>query len=328
MTRSKIALLAAAAALSVSAGPAAQASDAAGTFPARPVTLLVGFAAGGSVDNAARLVGRRLQEAGWTIVVENRTGASGLIAARELARSAPDGYTLMMGSVSNLAMVPAATSQPGFDPVKDTVPVAKIGSAPLMLLVQKDGSLHSVADVIASAKSSAEPLNYASGGIATPPHLAAELFASTAGIRLNHIPYRGEAPALVDLVGKHVPMMFANLTTAMPQVQAGAVRALAVSSLERAEVAPGVPTLAESGLPGFDVANWFGIVAPAGTPAAIADRIHAAIADALRDPGVRKQFGEQGLKVEDLSRARFGDQMKAEVAKWSKVVRDVGVRLD
>jgi len=313
----------------LSATPTAYAAQAApSNFPSKPITLLVGFAAGGSVDNAARRVAQGLQAAGWNVVVENRVGASGLIAARELARSAPDGYTLMMGSVSNLAMVPVASSNPQFDPLKDVTPVAKIGSAPLMMLVQKNSPLRTVKDLIDTAKSSSKSLNYASGGIATPPHLAGELFASTAGIKVNHIPYRGEAPALVDLIGNHVPMMFANLTTAMPHVQAGAVHAVAVSSLERTPTAPNVPTLAESGLPGFEVENWFGIVAPAATPTAIVERIHNAVAKALKSEDLRKHLSEQGLRVEDVSVKQFGEQMRSEVQKWSKVIMNVNIRLD
>ncbi len=306
----------------------AQAADAGKGFPAKPITLLVGFAAGGSVDNAARLIAQTLGAAGWNVVVQNRTGASGLIAMRELARSAPDGYTLMMGSVSNLAMVPAAMKNPQIDPVRDLAPVVQIGSAPLVLIVPPDSPIHSVKDLIKQAKGSADGLNYASGGIATPPHLAGALFASMAGVSVNHIPYRGEAPAIVDLIGKQVPVMFANITAAMPQVQGKTLRAVAVTSKERVPVAPSIPTMSESGLPGFEVQNWYGIMAPAATPGDVVARIHDEVTKVLRQPDLKKQFSDQGFTIENMSSADFGKHIQSEFDKWAKVTKAVGVTLD
>jgi tripartite-type tricarboxylate transporter receptor subunit TctC len=303
-------------------------SEEASKFPSKPITMLVGFAAGGSVDLTARQIGQQLQSAGWTVIVKNVTGASGMIAMRELARSAPDGYTLMMGSVSNLAMVPAAMSNPQVSPVRDLTPVVKIGSAPLMLLVSKNSPVNSVGDLLKQARDSGQPLPFASGGVATPPHLASELLASMGGIKLNHVPYRGEAPALVDLIGNQVPVMFANITAAMPQLKGGAVRAIAVSSPARTPVAPSVPTVAESGLQGFNVQNWFGIVAPAGTPAPIVNRIHEAVAVSLKNPELQAKLAEQGMTVENVSSAEFAGLITSENAKWDKIVKAVKIKLD
>jgi len=317
-------VLAFSSAVSLAQGSSGQASK----FPTQPITLLVGFAPGGSVDLTARQIGQRLQAAGWTVIVKNVTGASGMIAMRELARSAPDGYTLMMGSVSNLAMVPAAMSNPQVSPVRDLTPVVMIGSAPLMLLVNKSSPINSVGDLLKRARDSGQPLTFASGGVATPPHLASELLASMAGIKLNHVPYRGEAPALVDLIGNQVPVMFANITAAMPQLKGGAVRAIGVSSPARTPVAPSVPTVAESGLQGFNVQNWFGIVAPAGTPAPIVARIHEAVATSLKNTEVQAKLAEQGMTVENVSSAEFGQLIASENLKWDKIVKSVSIKLD
>lgn len=298
-------------------------------FPTKPIRLLVGFAAGGSVDNAARIVAKKLGDVGWTVVVENRAGASGLIAVRELARSTPDGYTLMMGSVGNLALVPAAMKDPQVDVLRDLAPVAKIGSAPLIFVVNPTTSFTSMNDVIQQAKAEPGLLNYASGGTATPPHLAGELFASLAGISMNHIPYRGEAPALVDVIGNQVPMMFANLTAALPHVEAKSLRAIAVTSQARSPVVPMLPTVAEStGFTDFAVENWYGIVAPAGTPSAVVGRINQEVAKALSLPDVKTQFSAQGFTVDPISPEEFGHYMKSEYSKWAKVMKTVNIKLE
>ena len=308
----------------------ARASDAAATsFPGRQsVTMLVGFAPGGSVDSVARIIAQKLGAAGWNVVVENRTGASGLIAMEQLARSKPDGYTLMMGSVGNLAILPSAMHRNKLDPLRDFTPVAEVGSAPLVFLVPPDSPIHSIKDVIDMARKSQAPLNYASGGVATPPHLAAALLGSMAKIKLNHIPYRGEAPAIVDLIGKHVPMMFANISAALPQIKSGAVRAVAVTSPARSPSLPDVPTMAQSGLPGFDVENWYGIVAPAHTPPPVVARIHDAVASALAQPDVQKMFQDQGFTIPHMSSQQFGKYMADELARWRGVVQKMGISIN
>jgi tripartite-type tricarboxylate transporter receptor subunit TctC len=313
------------------AAPLAQAQPAAPTtnaFPSKPIRLLVGFAAGGSVDNAARIVAHTLTAAGWTVVVENRTGASGIIATRELARSSPDGYTLMVGSVGNLAIVPAGMKDAQVDVLKDLTPVAQLGSAPLLLLVNPKVPVNSLADVIKLAKSKTGSLDYASGGVGTPPHMAGELLASAAGISLNHISYRGEAPALADVIGGHVPMLFANFTAAFPQVQDHTLRAVAVTSAARSPALPDVPTVAESGLADFAVENWYGIVAPAGVPASIVNEIHQKVVNALNLPSNKEQFAAQGFTVSSASPAQFGEHMKSEFQKWSGIIRARNITLN
>lgn len=307
---------------------AAVAASSTRNYPEKPITLLVGFAAGGSVDNAARIVAQRLQTIGWSVIVENRTGASGMIAMRDLAKSRPDGYTLMMGSVSNLAMVPPAMKDPQVDPTKDLAAVSLIGSAPLVLLVRADSPVKSLDDFKEALKKPGATRSYASGGIATPPHLAMELLASKLEVKLDHVPYRGEAPAIVDLLGGHVPAMFANMTTGVPYVKSGKLRAIGVSGSARSPVMEDVPTLAEGGVAGFNVENWFGIVAPRATPPEVLDIIHGAVSKALADPTSREQLSAQGLNVQDISRKEFDRFLAAENEQWTAVVKKVGIRLE
>src|SRR5215469_15542777 len=247
-----------------------------GDYPNRPIKLLVGFAAGGGTDVAARIVAQKMSEIlRQGVVVENRTGASGLIAAQDLTKSDPDGYTLMMGSQTTCAVAPALYHKVTIDPVKDFAGVALTGASPLVLVVNPNFAAHTVADVIAMAKATPGKINFGTGGVGTTPHMTAELFQYIAGIRMVHVAYRGEAPAINDLLAGQIPLMFANLSAVMGNLKAGTVRALAVTGAHRSPSAPDIPTVAEVALPGFEAETWWGIVAPAGTPRAILAKLNA-----------------------------------------------------
>jgi tripartite-type tricarboxylate transporter receptor subunit TctC len=296
-------------------------------FPNRPMKMLVGFAAGGGTDVAARVIAQKMSEVlGQSIVVENRTGASGLIAAQDLTKSDPDGYTLMMGSQTTCAVAPALYRKVTIDPVKDFSGVALTGASPLALVVNPNFAAHTVADVIAMAKASPGKINFGTGGVGTTPHMTAELFQYIAGIRMVHVAYRGEAPAINDLLAGQIPLMFANLSAVMGNLKAGTLRALAVTGAQRSPSAPDIPTVAEAALPGFDAETWFGIVAPPGTPQAIRDKLNAAARKALASDDTRKRYLDLGMVTRTSSPEEFDAYIKAEVAKWSNVIKEANVQ--
>jgi tripartite-type tricarboxylate transporter receptor subunit TctC len=301
----------------------AQSSD----YPNRPIKMLVGFAAGGGTDVAARVMAQKISEIlGQGVVVENRTGASGLIAAQDLTKSDPDGYTLMMGSQTTCAVAPALYHKVTVDPVKDFSGIALTGASPLVLVVNPNFTAHSVADVIAMAKASPGKINFGTGGVGTTPHMTAELFQYIAGIKLVHVAYRGEAPAINDLLAGQIPLMFANLSAVIGIIKAGTLRPLAVTSAQRSPSAPEIPTVAETALPGFDSETWFGIVAPAGTPHAIRAKLNAVALKALAGEDTKKRYLDLGMVTRSSSPEEFDAYIKAEVAKWSGVIREANVQ--
>jgi tripartite-type tricarboxylate transporter receptor subunit TctC len=301
----------------------AQSSD----YPNRPIKMLVGFAAGGGTDVAARVIAQKMSEIlGQGVVVENRTGASGLIAAQDLTKSDPDGYTLMMGSQTTCAVAPALYHKVTVDPVKDFSGIALTGASPLVLVVNPNFAAHSVADVIAMAKASPGKINFGTGGVGTTPHMTAELFQYIAGIKLVHVAYRGEAPAINDLLAGQIPLMFANLSAVIGNIKAGTLRPLAVTSAQRSPSAPEIPTVAETALPGFDSETWFGIVAPAGTPHAIRAKLNAVALKALAGEDTKKRYLDLGMVTRSSSPEEFDAYIKAEVAKWSGVIREANVQ--
>ena len=297
-------------------------------FPNRPIRMLVGFGAGGGTDIVARIVAQKMTESlGQSVAVENRTGASGLIAAEDVAKSPPDGYMLMMGSQTVFAVAPmlyhkAAT----LDPVKEFAGVALTGASPLILVANPSFAGHSLADVIAMAKANPGKINFGTGGVGTTPHMTAELFEHDAGVKMVHVAYRGEAPAINDTIAGQIPLMFANLSAVMGNVKAGTLRALAVTSAQRSPSAPDIPTVAETALPGFDAETWFGIVAPAGTPQAIRDKLNAAARKALASDDIKQRYLDLGMVTRTSSPAEFDAHIKAEVAKWSGVIKDANVQ--
>ena len=304
---------------------AAHAQDAA--YPNRPIKMLVGFGAGGGTDIAARIMAQKMSEIlGQSIVVENRTGASGMIAAEDEAKSAPDGYTLMMGSQTTYAVAPNLYRKVTLDPAKDFAGVALTGASPLVLVVNPSFAAHSVKDVIAMAKADPGKINFGTGGLGTTPHMTAELFQYVAGIKMVHVAYRGEAPAINDLLAGQIPLMFANLSAVMGNLKAGTVRALAVTGAHRSPSAPDIPTVAEAALPGFEAETWWGIVAPAGTPHAVLAKLNAAARKALADDDTKKRFADLGMTNGGSSPEELDAYIKSEIAKWSKVIKDANIQ--
>jgi tripartite-type tricarboxylate transporter receptor subunit TctC len=306
---------------------AAHAQDAA--YPDRPIKMLVGFGAGGSTDVAARIMAQKMSEIlGQTILVENRTGASGMIAAEDVAKSPPDGYTLMMASQTVLAVAPKLNRKVTIDPIKDFTPVAYCGASPLVLVVNPAFPAHTTAEMIAMAKAEPGKIIFGTGGVGTTPHIASEMFQYVAGIKMSHVPYRGEAGAINDLVAGQIPAMFANLSAITGQIQGGTVRALAVTSPKRAPSAPDIPTVAET-LPGFAADTWFGIVAPAGTPRAIIDKLNAAAQKALASDDTKKRYADVGMTSTGeggTTPEQLDAYIKSEIAKWSKVIKDANIQ--
>jgi tripartite-type tricarboxylate transporter receptor subunit TctC len=306
------------------AGDMARAQNA--DYPNRPIKMLVGFGAGGGTDIVARIVAQKMSESfGQSIVVENRTGASGMIAAADVAKSEPDGYTLMMGSQTTYAVAPNLYRKVTLDPVKDFAGVALTGASPLVLVVNPSFPAHTVAEVIAMAKASPGKINFGTGGAGTTPHMTAELFQHVAGIKMTHIAYRGEAPAINDLVAGQIPVMFANLSAVMGQIKSGTLRAIAVTGAERSPSAPDIPTVAET-LPGFAAETWFGIVAPAGTPSDIILKLNAAARQALAAPDTKQRFADLGMTTGSSSPEQLDAYIKSEIAKWSAVIKDANVQ--
>lgn len=296
-------------------------------YPDKPVKIFVGFAAGGGTDVAARILAQKLTETlGQSIVVENRPGASGMIAAETLAKSAADGYTLMMGSQTTLAVAPALYRKFSIDAARDFVAVAPAGVSPLVLVVHPSVPVRSVKELIALGKAKPGAINFGSGGLGTTPHMAGELFSLQAGIKMVHVAYRGEAPAINDLLGGQLDLIFANLSAVIGNVKAGSLRALAVTSAQRAATAPEIPTIAEVALPGFEAATWFALVAPAGTPRDIVLRLNSEVTRLVGRAEVRQRFADLGMTVDAATPDALDGYIKTEIAKWSKVIKDADIR--
>lgn len=307
--------------------PATGAAAQTARFPDKPIKMIVGFSAGGGTDVVARILAQKMTESvGQTVVVENRPGASGMIAGEAVARSAADGYTLMMGSQTTFAVAPALYKKVSLDPARNFAGVAMGAISPLVLVVHPSLAAHSMKDVIAMAKAKPGTINFGSGGLGTTPHMTGELFSSMAGIKMAHVAYRGEAPAINDLLGGQITLMFANLSAIIGNVRAGQLRALAVTSAQRAAAAPDVPTVAQAGLPDFEAATWFALVAPAGTPFDIRRRLNAEVKHALGLPDVKQRFADLGMIAEDSTPDGLDAFIKSEIVKWSKVIKDADIR--
>jgi tripartite-type tricarboxylate transporter receptor subunit TctC len=294
-------------------------------WPDKPVTLVVPYPPGGSADILARLVGQKLGERlGQAVVVENKAGAGTAIGARAVANAAPDGYTLLLGTVSSQAINPAM-SKVGYDPLKGFVAVSPVAAIPFVLVANPSVAASSVADVIAMAKASPGKVAYASAGLGTSNHLAGALLASDAHVDLLHVPYKGSAPALNDVLGGRVPFMFDLVATSLPMLHAGKLKALAVTSRERSPLLPDVPTVIESGVPDYEVTAWFGVFAPAGTPAAVVNRLNADLTAVLRTPDMQKRLRELGAEPDTASPQAYGRYIRAEADKWASVVHTAGI---
>ena len=314
--------------LALAAGlPAIEAAAQGAKYPDRPVKMLVGFSAGGGTDVVARILALKMSEGlGQTVVVENRSGASGLIAGEAVAKSAPDGYTLMMGTQTTFAVAPTLYRKVSLDPARDFAGISMAAVSPLVLVVNPSVPAHSVKDVIAMAKAKPGAVIFGSGGLGTTPHMTGELFQAVAGIKLTHVAYRGEAPAINDLLGGQIPLMFSNLSAVIGNVRAGQLRALAVTGAQRAAAAPEIPTVAEAGLPGFEAATWFALVAPAGTPRDILVRLDAEAKRALAHGDVKQRYADLGMTAEDSTPEGVDAYIKSEIAKWTKVIKDADIK--
>jgi len=300
---------------------------AADPYPAKPVRIIVPFPPGGPADVLARNVADRLSAAfGESFFVENRPGAGGNIGMELVAKSAPDGYTLALAPAGNLTVNPSLYRDVPYDVARDFAPVTVIAAVPNILVVNPGLPVQSVAELIRYGKANPGKLNYSSPGSGSGAHLAGELLKSSAGIDIVHVPYSGIAPAVTAVVAGDVQMMFAGAPSALPQVTGGKLRALGVASPRRIAAAPALPTLDESGLPGFDVTSWYGIVAPAGTPPATIDRLQREIARALDTPEMRTKLAALGAEPVANTPAEFAAMIRSETAKWSRIVKDAGIR--
>ena len=297
-------------------------------YPAKAVRIVVPFPPGGTSDILARTIGARLTESfGQAVVVENRPGAGGNIAAEHVAKSAPDGYTLIMGT-SSLAISQSLYRKLNYDLLRDFAPITQAVNYANLLVVHPSTGFRNVNDLLAAAKAKPGALSYGTAGNGTPPHMTGELFKSYTGVDIQHIPYKGGAPAIADLIAGQIPIMFDNVPPLLPHVRSGRIRALAVTSLGRVPVLPDVPSLNELGLKDFDAVGWNGLLAPAGTPREIVERVHADTVRILRIPEVRDQLTGQGADIVANSPEQFAAWIRAEVGRWAEVIRVSGAKVD
>jgi tripartite-type tricarboxylate transporter receptor subunit TctC len=305
------------------------ASAAFAQYPAKPVRLIVPFPPGGAVDYYARTVQGRLAETlGQPIVIENRAGASGMVGAELVAKSPPDGYTVLIGNIASLAMNVGIYAKMPYDPVKDLTPIMRTVAVDYAMVVHPSVPARTVAEFVGYAKANPGKLSYGSAGSGSAPHLSTELFKQRAGIDIVHIPFKGGGPMVTDLLGGQIQMVIADQANLMPHVKAGKLRALAVGTLVRSANYPDLPTIAESGYPGFEARAWQGIAGPAGLPPDTVRQLQAAIARVMAMPDVRARLVEGGLDPIVTTPEEFGEFIRAEIAKWSKVAKDVGARVD
>jgi tripartite-type tricarboxylate transporter receptor subunit TctC len=295
-------------------------------FPSRTITLVIPFAPGGSNSIVGRVIADKMgQLLGEKVVVDNRPGAGGTVGTRAVARSDPDGYTILLSFTGTLAIAPSLYRNPGYDPRKDFAPIGLIGNAPNSLVVHPSFPAKSVAELVAYAKANPGKVNFGSAGAGTVSHITGEYFAHSAGITLVHIPYKGTGPALTDLLGGRIPMAFAPIPASHANVSGGMLRALAVTSTTRSSLLPEVPTIAESGLPGFDASLYYGLVAPAGTPRPVIDKLNKTLQDALGSTEVKKQLGLDGTEITPGTPEDYAAFIDKDEKKWSQLVKASGV---
>ena len=320
----KLALMLFAVLLSIAAPAHAQ------SYPAKPVRILVGFAPGGSTDLTARLFAQELNKLwGLQVVVDNRPGASGMIAGELAAKAAPDGYTWLVSPQTTTVVAPLIFKKVPFDPTRDFAPIAVIGSTPQLLVLHPSLPPRTFKEFAAFVKSNSKILSYASGGIGSTPHMAGELLNMSLKVRVTHVPYKGENPGVVDLLGGQIPYMFSNFPVVFPHVQAGKLRAVAITSPQRSPLAPEYPTVAESGIPGFDTATWSGLYVPAATPRELIKRINGDILKIAHAPEFRKRMLQQGIDQSDADTPeKHAAFLKSELVRWGKVIREAGVRAE
>ena len=311
----------------VAAGLSPARAGAQDAYPSRRITMVVPFPAGAATDSIARSIAQDLTKAwGQPVTVENRAGATGSIGSAYVAHAAPDGYTLLVNTTSSHTMGPNLLRQKSFDPIKDFKPVTLLVWAPNVLVVNPRVPARSVKDLIALAKQEPGKLDFASSGTGSSIDLAAEMFDKEAGIRMTHVPYKGAAPAIADLLGGQVDLMFDTVAEALPHIRSGKLRALGVTTTHRSPSLPDVPTIAEAGLPGYEMAAWIGLMAPAGTPDAIVDKLNRQIAIILDDPALRARIVAQGMEPAPSTPAMFEAQIVREVPKYATVIKEAGIQ--
>ena len=299
------------------------------TWPSKPIRVVVPFPPGGGTDIIARAVTQKVAAAtGWTFVIENQPGAGGNLGVNTVAKAAPDGYSLVLGQTSNLAINPTLYAKLPYDPQKDLAPVLLVANAPLVLVTRADSPYKTLADVVTAAKAKPGSINFASPGNGTVAHLTSEVFQKAAGIKTQHIPYKGAAQALTDVISGNVDLYMSSVPTLLGQITQGKLRALAVTSAERVDDLPQVPTINESGYKGFDVVTWFGFLAPAGTPKDVVARLNSEFNKALQQPDLRKKLGDEGAEAAGGTPEQFAALIKEDIPRWGKIVKESGARVD
>lgn len=297
-------------------------------YPVKPVRVIVGLAPGGGTDIFARMFTQKLSSnLNRAFVVENRTGAGGTVAYAQVAKSPPDGYTLL-AVASGYSITPAVYRKLSYDPVKDFAPISLVAQAPILLMVHPSLPVKSTRDLVALARAKPGSLDAGSAGFGTSNHLALELFNNLAGVKITHVPYKGTGQALIDFMAGQVHLMFGNIVSSLPYVRTGRVKGLAVTSARRSSVMPGLPTIAESGVPGYETTTWHGWLAPAGTPASIVNKLSAELAKTLKAPAVLEQLATDGAEPVGSSPEQFTQHLITEIARWQKVAREMSVRLE
>ena len=300
------------------------------SYPAKPVRILVGFAPGGSTDLTARLFAQELNKLwGTQVVVDNRPGASGMIAAELTSKAPPDGYTWLVSPQTSTVVAPLIYKKIGYDPIRDFAPIAVIGSTPQLLVLHPSLPPRNFKEFSAFVKANSKTLSYGSGGFGSTPHMAGELFNTSLKVKVTHVPYKGENPGVADLLGGQIPYMFSNLPVVLPHVQAGTLRAVAITSLKRSPLAPEFPTVSESGIPGFDTATWSGLYVPSATPRELVKRINADIVRIANAPEFRKRMLQQGIDQSDADTPeKHAAFLKTEFTRWGRVIKEAGVKVE
>ena len=298
-------------------------------YPDRTIRMIVPYPPGGTTDLLARAIAPRLGEMlKQTVVIENRAGAGGVIGAQAVSRAAPDGYTLVFASIATHGILPVLQKPAPYNPLKDFAPITLVASTPNVLIANLQAPIKSVADLIAQAKARPGTINFGSTSLGGSPHMSGELLKTLTGIDIVHVPYKGGAPMMVDLLGGQIPIAFDNLPSSINQIRAGKVRALAVTTAKRWPNAPEIATMAEAGVPGYESSAWFGMLAPPGTPKAIVERLQRDVAAILKEPAIEKLFLDQGAEPVGDTPEQFAQVIAAEMQKWTKVAAATGVKLD
>jgi tripartite-type tricarboxylate transporter receptor subunit TctC len=299
------------------------------SYPTKPIRVVVPFPAGGGTDIIAREVTNKMATSlGWSFVIDNKPGSGGNLGVDAVAKAAPDGYTIALGQSSNLAINPSLFSKMPYDSVKDLAPIGLVASSPMVLVVGADSPFKTLADVVAASKAKPGSLNFATSGNGTVAHLSGEVFQKAAGIKFTHVPYKGAAQATTDLIGGQVQLSMSSVPTLIGHIRSGKMRAIAVTSLNRVDDIPQIPTIAESGYKGFETVTWFGFVAPTNTPKDIVAKLNAEINKALQSPEVKKKLSDQGADILGGSSDQFAALIKSDIARWAPVIKESGAKLD